>query len=226
MGRCSTPYIPVFTHVCSVVALRQPHPVTEETYSEKTSWTERYGGSGEPPTVRTNSPPGHSRWVSRQRRQAQLASGACGPGPSDTAEWRDAGSVRPTRLGRPDHRLRRTPSGGHRPALPHSLLTACTTNNTFDALASTVTRANEVFLWSLNVRPPLRRTSAALINIFGGGSRLRPHLKERRSVRSSMRFSPATSASQRHLERYGYSSEEDHMKGLHSDVYPPLGCWQ
>ena len=89
----------------------------------------------------------------------------------------------------------------------HILLTAYTTNNTFDTLASVVTRGNEVSLWFLKVPPLLRPTSAVLINIFGGGSRLRPHLKERQSVRSSMRFSPATSAKRGLLERYDCRGE-------------------
>ena len=108
----------------------------------------------------------------------------------------------------------------------YPLLTVCTTNNTFDTLASVVTRGNEVSQWFLNVPPPVRPTSEVLINIFGGGSRLRPHLKERQSVRSSMRFSPATSARQSLLERYGCGGEYDHMKRLLSNLHPSLGCWQ
>ena len=57
------------------------------------------------------------------------------------------------------------------------LLTVCTTNNTFDTLTSVVTSENEVSQWFLNVPPLLRPTSAVLISIFGGGSRLMPHLR-------------------------------------------------
>ena len=106
------------------------------------------------------------------------------------------------------------------------VLTACITNNTFETLPFGVTRGSEVSQWFLNVRPPLRPTSAVLINIFGGGSRLRPHLKERRLARSSMRFSPTTSARQSLLEGYGCRSEYDPMKMLLTKVDSKLGYWQ
>ena len=73
-------------------------------------------------------------------------------------------------------------------------LTVSTTNNTFDTLAFALTRENEVSQWFLNVAAPARPTSAALTNTFGGGSRPKPNFKARQSVRSSMRFSTATSA--------------------------------
>ena len=79
-------------------------------------------------------------------------------------------------------------------------LTACCTSNTFDTLAFVVTRENEVSQWFLNVPASARPTSVVLIKVFGGGSRPRPHLKERQSVRSSMRFSPATSTSRSRLD--------------------------
>ena len=106
------------------------------------------------------------------------------------------------------------------------VLTSCTTNNTFETLPFGVTRGSEVSHWFLNVPPPVRPTSAVLINIYGGGSRLRPHLKERQSGRSSMRFSPATSTRQSLLEGYGCRGEYDPMKELPSNIYPSLGCWQ
>ena len=79
-------------------------------------------------------------------------------------------------------------------------LTVCTTNNTFHTLAFVLTRGNEVSQWFLNVAAVARPTSVVLTNTFGGGSRPRPHLKERQSVKSSMRFSPATSVRRSRLE--------------------------
>ena len=80
------------------------------------------------------------------------------------------------------------------------VLTACYTNNTFATSRFVVTRGNEVSQWFLNVAALRRPTSVVLTNTSGGGSRPKPHLKERQSVRSSMRFSPATSARRTRLE--------------------------
>ena len=70
-------------------------------------------------------------------------------------------TVRSIGPGRPDPRLRRTPTGGHRPALDHSILTACTTNNTFDTLAICRDKRER------GVSVVSQRTSAAPTNIRG-----------------------------------------------------------
>ena len=59
----------------------------------------------------------------------------------------------------------------------HLLLTACTTNNTFDTLASAVTRGNEVSQWFLNIAALPRPTSVVLTNTPGGGSQAQAPLK-------------------------------------------------
>ena len=76
---------------------------------------------------------------------------------------------------------------GYIPSACHPL-TVRITNNTFDTLAFVLTRGNQVSQWFLNVAALARPTSVVLTNTFRGGSRPRPHLKERQSVRNSMRF--------------------------------------
>ena len=105
-------------------------------------------------------------------------------------------------------------------------LTVCTTNYTFDTLAFVVTRENEVSQWFLNEAALALPTYAVLTNTFGGGSRPRPHLKERQSVRSSMRFSPATSARRSRLENTVAAVNAIPMSSLLSNVSPARGCRQ